>query len=90
MVEVSLAAPSRQLNDILLNTFSELVCSGDLDDTITGAISDVLQFRTLDGIILDTIPQLAKKVIMGMDFVTLCYIQNRKYSHLRHSNQREP
>ena len=71
MVELSMAVPTRQLDDIVLNTFSELMCSGDLDDTIIGTISDVLQSRTLDGIISDIFPQLAKKVILLIAIATV-------------------
>ena len=58
MVELSMALPSRQLDDILLDTISEVMCSRGLDFILICAVTEVLQTGILDGIILKSIAQL--------------------------------
>ena len=58
MVELSMALPSRQLDDILLDTISEVMCSRGLDFILICAAKDVIHAGILDGIILKSIAQL--------------------------------
>ena len=79
MTAEPMAAPSRQLEGILLDIFDKLVICGELDDILVSAVSERLQSGKLDGIISKYIAFLEKGVELAYDIAT---IHLMKSSHI--------
>ena len=77
-VALAMAVPFRQLDDILLDIFAELVSSGELDDIMVNAISEMLQSGKLDGIISNTIALLENQVRLVINGIAMVDSMNSR------------